>query len=120
MSYLTSNRHARVIRLVLRGDSSDSAVLCTASKTFSVSAQQTSNSLLLTPNLRLAADVDDPKEGRLDVVEVFSKVFLQICSSGDITSLADNGIDAYSSTISDTSARVAASARVKVGSVGRR
>jgi sister chromatid cohesion protein DCC1 len=43
-------------RVVFRGTRDDKAVLCTENKTFEVKEAETSNSLLLLPNLKFAND----------------------------------------------------------------
>ena len=51
---------AHVFRVILRGNKSDSAVLCTGDKTYDVKARETSNTLLLTQDTTL------PEETKLE------------------------------------------------------
>ncbi len=55
--YLISCAH--LLRLVIRGDSSDDAVLCTEDKTFELRAADTSNMLLLAPSLTFYGDTSE-------------------------------------------------------------
>ncbi len=48
-------------RLVIRGDPSDDAVLCTKDKTFELRVADTSNMLLLTPSLTFHGDSSEIK-----------------------------------------------------------
>ncbi|XP_014282169.1 sister chromatid cohesion protein DCC1 isoform X3 [Halyomorpha halys] len=55
-------------KLVLRGQKTDKAVLCTKNKTFDIKEAETSNSLLLIPNLKFAEDVP-AESGDRDIEE---------------------------------------------------
>lgn len=52
-----------IFRVVFRGGQSDKAVLCTEENTFEVKEAETSNSLLLLPELKLAEDCQNAVEG---------------------------------------------------------
>lgn len=64
-------------RLVLRGQKTDKAVLCTKNKTFDIKEAETSNSLLLIPNLKFAEDV--PIESGDRDIEEKEVCFSDIC-----------------------------------------
>ncbi|ESP05567.1 hypothetical protein LOTGIDRAFT_208569 [Lottia gigantea] len=57
-------------RVVIRGDKEDGAVLCTLDKTYDIKEAETSNSLLIIPDLKFSQDL--PSEG--DVHLTFNQV----------------------------------------------
>jgi hypothetical protein len=71
--FLKIESHFFLCRLVIRGNQSDSAVLCTQNKTYEIRGAETSNLLLLLPKCLLSDEI--PKETSLVHQEVGHLIF---------------------------------------------
>ncbi|XP_067126212.1 sister chromatid cohesion protein DCC1 isoform X2 [Centruroides vittatus] len=62
-------------RYVIRGDKNDSAVLCTDTKTFEIKEAETSNSLLLLPDINFPEEIDNDDKTRIINVKEITDIF---------------------------------------------